>query len=246
MTGRQSEALFPEPFAWVNIPQRDYAIAKFPITNAQYDVFIGAGGYGQREWWTEAGWEAKQRGLSLDWTTGGPAEGTPWDGPRFRGDPKFDGADHPVIGVSWFEAVAFCRWLSDASGEAISLPTEAQWQYAAQGEDGRRYPWGDEWDCTRCNNSVAPCQSDSTTPVRQYEGIGDSPFGVVDMSGNVWEWCLSGYDNPDAPIDDGAAPRVIKGGGWFHFTKADCRLTFRYSDVPYASYNFRGLRIVRG
>src|SRR5690606_8543992 len=129
---------------------------------------------------------------------------------RFWDDSQWNGADYPVVGVSWYEAVAFCRWLSEATGEAITLPTEEQWQYAAQGDDGRKYPWGDEWDCTRCNNSVEPCHSDGTTPVRQYEGPGDSPFGVVDMSGNVWEWTLTEYESGVNDLD-GANNRVIRG-----------------------------------
>ncbi|MBA3869406.1 MAG: SUMF1/EgtB/PvdO family nonheme iron enzyme [Anaerolineae bacterium] len=96
----------------------------------------------------------------------------------------------------------------------------------------------------RCNNSVKPCESHGTTPVRQYEGRGDSPFGVVDMSGNVWEWCLTTYDTQTNDVD-GDATRVIRGGGWFFFTKADCRTNFRYYDAPYGCYNFRGFRIAR-
>ena len=65
-----------------------------------------------------------------------------WSEPRFWNDSQWNGAQHPVVGVSWYEAVAFCLWLSDVTGERIMLPTEDQWQYAAQGDDGRTYPWG--------------------------------------------------------------------------------------------------------
>jgi formylglycine-generating enzyme required for sulfatase activity len=80
--------------------------------------------------------------------------------------------------------------------------------------------------------------------VRQYEGKGDSPFGVVDMSGNVWEWCLTDYEQKTHDLN-GDASRVIRGGGWFYFTKADCRCNFRYYDLPFGCYNFRGFRIAR-
>jgi formylglycine-generating enzyme required for sulfatase activity len=240
-----SESILPAPFAWITIPGKGYSIAKYPITNAQYGTFIEAGGYDNRQWWTDAGWDAKQRGLTMEWGTGAAVPTTTWTQPRFWDDPQFNGADYPVVGVSWYEALAFCLWLSDATGEKIMLPTEDQWQYAAQGDDGRKYPWGNEWDCTRCNNSVPPCQSDGTTPVRQYEGKGDSPFGVVDMSGNVWEWCLTDFEDNTNDMNSSANARVIRGGGWFYFTKADPRTNFRYSDAPYSWYNFRGFRVVR-
>lgn len=234
------------PFDWIDIPGKHFSIAKYPITNAQYGQFVAAGGYEQREWWTDAGWDARLKGLAYDYGTGeGVATDTPWTQPRFWNDPQWNGADHPVVGVSWYEAVAFCQWLSAVRGETIMLPTEAQWQYAAQGDDVRTYPWGSEWDCTRCNNSVKPCQSDGTTPVQQYEGRGDSAFGAVDMAGNVWEWCLTDYDDKTNDTLTGDVVRVIKGGGWFFFTKGDCRCNFRYGDMPYSAYNFRGFRIAK-
>lgn len=241
-----SSTMLSAPFGWIEIPGKGYEIAKYPLTNAQFAPFIAAGGYDDRRLWTDAGWEAKSQGLALDWSTGqGTPTGAAWTEPRFWSDPLFNGADQPVVGVTWYEALAFCRWLSEATGEAITLPSEEQWQYAAQGDDGRKYPWGDVWDCARCNNSVEPCQSDRTTPVRQYEGLGDSPFGVVDMAGNVWEWTLTDYEaGTNDPTRD-AKMRTVKGGGWFFFTKADCRCNFRYMDVPFGCYNFRGFRMVR-
>lgn len=239
-----SAFILPAPFAWIEISGKGYSIAKYPITNAQYGKFVEAGGYNQRQWWTDAGWKAKLQGLAFDFSKGeGVATHNPWTEPRYWNDSKWNSAEQPVVGVTWYEAVAFCLWLSDVTGEKIMLPTEDQWQYACQGDDGRTYPWGNEWDCTRCNNSVKPCQSDMTTPVRQYEGKNDSPFGVLDMAGNVWEWCLTDYENKTNDINSSANGRVVRGGGWFYFTKADCRCGFRYWDVPYGCYNFRGFRI---
>ncbi|MBK8024691.1 MAG: SUMF1/EgtB/PvdO family nonheme iron enzyme [Chloroflexi bacterium] len=126
--------------------------------------------------------------------------------------------------MSWYEAVAFCRWMSEALGERILLPTEAQWQYAAQGGDGRAYPWGEKWDGTRCNNSVVgllgflrskpPGHGERTTPVTAYEGRGDSPFGVADMVGNVWEWCLTDYYDGTNDPSKSSNNRVLRGGSW--------------------------------
>lgn len=185
-------------FDWIAIPGKGYSIGKYPVTNAQFKLFIDANGYANQQWWTEAGWH---RRVSKKWIQ-----------PRYWTDKQWNGIEHPVVGISWYEAVAYASWLSEVTGEHIILPTEDQWQYAAQGGDGRRYPWGNDWDCQRCNNSVSPCKSDRTTPVRQYEGGGDSPFGVVDMAGNVWEWCLTDYDTYTNDIYSAADKRVLRGG----------------------------------
>ncbi len=114
-----------------------FAIAKYPITNAQFAKFIEAGGYQNQEFWTKAGWELCQSGSRLS-RRGRVDSGKPWTEPLFWHVKQWDGADYPVVGVSWYEAYAFCRWLSAASGEGISLPTEHQWQLAAQGAE--KYP----------------------------------------------------------------------------------------------------------
>ena len=210
----RSVDLLPAPFAWIEIPggrgtmetyesgvtlaipTARYWIAKYPVTNAQFRLFIEAGGYRTQRWWTTAGWEQRQQ--------------AGWTQPRFWTDSDWNGDEQPVVGVSWYEAVAFCLWLSEATGEKVMLPTEAQWQYAAQGDDGRAYPWGERWDGRRCNNGEDGIGT--TTPVRQYEGKGDSPFGVVDMAGNVWEWCLTDYDDGTNDMNSDATSRVLRGG----------------------------------
>ena len=128
--------------------------------------------------------------------------------------------DHPVVFVSWYEAAAYCEWLSQQSGRRVSLPTEAQWEKAARGTDGRIYPWGDEVpDATRCNFN----RSNQTTPAGQYSPLGDSPYGCVDLVGNVLEWCADWYednyylcspaDNPPGPAS--GERRVLRGSSWF-------------------------------
>ena len=194
--------ILPPPFDWIEIPKKGYSIAKYPVTNAQYRKFIEAGGYTTQKWWTDAGWQQKQ---SDSWTE-----------PRYWDNSKFNGDNQPVVGVSWFEAVAFCLWLSDTTGEKIMLPTEDQWQYAAQGDDGRTYPWGNDWDGSLCQNRVGDNNPDRTSPVTQYEGKGDSPFGVVDMAGNVWEWCLTDYNEKTNDFNSPANRRVLRGGSWRH------------------------------
>ena len=238
----RSRDLLPQPFDWIEIPGKGYSIAKYPVTNAQFKLFIDAGGYTNRQWWTDDGWEARAKGWQ-------PKDrsfiemGTAWRQPRYWMDAKLNEAEQPVIGVSWYESVAYCRWLSDRTDENIRLLTDDEWQYAAQGNDWRAFPWGNEWDCQRCNNSVSPCQSDHTTPVRQYEGMGDSPFGVVDMAGNVWEWCLTDEESLTDDLSSAAKYRVLRGGSWVNGSTGRFRCGNRSGNSPVnGSYNI-GFRL---
>ena len=160
-------------------------------------------------------------------------------------DGRINGIEQPVVGISWYEAVAFCLWLSDVTGEKVMLPTEDQWQYAAQGNNSGIYPWGNEWDCTRCNNSVEPCDSSGSMPVTSYEGKGDSDFGVVDMAGNVWEWCLTDYNNKTNDINGNAIMRARRGGSWGNNATAYFRCNFRDGGSPHGRYYLSGFRLSR-
>jgi len=182
--------ILPDPFYWIGIPAGQvtlegrhrggdedrvvdveaFQIAQYPITNTQYTLFIDADGYNTRDYWTDVGWELR---TEEDWTI--PND---WELHSTRDD-------CPVIGISWYEAMAFCAWLSEKADDTITLPTEAQWQWAAQGDDGRDYPWGGDWDAKRFN--VWESKINKVTPVQKYAGVGNSPFGVIDMSGNCWE-----------------------------------------------------------
>ncbi len=223
--------LLPAPFDWIDIPGKGYSIAKYPITNAQFAKFIEAGGYKQKKWWTDAGWTQREKDA--------------WTQPRSWTDSQWNGAEQPVVGVSWYESVAFCLWLSETTGEKIMLPTENQWQYAAQGDDGRDYPWGKQWDASRCNNNVDQKGIGKTTPVTQYKGKGDSPFGVVDMAGNVWEWCLTDYNNKTNDMNSSATDRVLRGGSWINSNSDFFRCDFRDWCYPHYWFDGWGFRISR-
>jgi formylglycine-generating enzyme required for sulfatase activity len=158
-----------------------------------------------------------------------------------------------VVGISWFEAYTFTQWLSEKTGENIYLPTEQQWQRAAQGDDGRDYPWGNDWDSSHCNNDVDGQDwqkridhGNTTSPVTQYEGKGDSPFGVVDMAGNVWEWTNSAYESAQlVDIENATNRRVGRGGSWNHVASGYFRVAFRdYWDPDGRGYGL-GFRIAR-
>jgi formylglycine-generating enzyme required for sulfatase activity len=182
-----------------------FTIARYPITNAQYDVFVDdRDGYVNPGWW------------------GFSAEARQWrrDHAKPRGS-AFEGHDLPCTNVSWYEAVAFGYWLAFKAGLEAMLPTEQQWQRAAQGDDGRDYPWGVEFDPNRCNhgNHVG-----RPTPVTRY-AMGASPFGVTDMSGNVWEWCLNEW-GAEIARTSGGGMRAVRGGSW-GFYQSLARVTSR-------------------
>jgi len=129
-------------------------------------------------------------------------------------------ADYPVTGVSWHTARAYCDWLSEISGWPCRLPTEVEWERAARGEDDRIYPWGNDYHPYRMNTAEA--FTHGPTPVHLHSPASDSPFGVVNMSGNVWEWTSSlfkpyPYDPADGREDPRAAgERVVRGGAWVY------------------------------
>lgn len=203
--------------AWVEVPAGEFAmgrdnrkvtlpafsISKYETTYAQYKAFLDAlDGYRNPQWWNEPFKLAAR-------------ENEP-------GTQRWPGDDRPAENVSWYDAMAFCRWLTTrlrASGELgedreIRLPSEEEWEKAARGTDGRAWPWGNEFDSSKANTPEGGLGE--TTVVGSYPD-GASPYGALDMSGNVWEWTLTedvssiGLLNID--VND-YATHVVRGGNW--------------------------------
>jgi len=150
-----------------------YWIGKTEVTNAQFRPFVEGDGYTNRAYWTEAGWAWREQAEIVK--------------PGLWDDPQWNGDDQPVVGVSWFEAVAYVRWLSAQTGHEFRLPSEAEWEKAARGPEGLIWPWGNTWDAVKLNSEQTVGK---TTPVGQFPG-GASPYSTLDMAGNVWEWCAT-------------------------------------------------------
>jgi formylglycine-generating enzyme required for sulfatase activity len=177
------------------------------------------------------------------WTTGYkvPKE---WSGFRFAEGTE----NHPVIGVSKIDVQAYCDWLNETLGADYRLPTEAEWESAARGGDERMYPWGEEFDPWRCNTLESGKRG--TTPVGEYSPSGDSPFGVVDMAGNVWEWTSSvlkpyPYEAADGRENGDLRSRfVIRGGSWYYSHKL-ARTTVREGVLSTFTSPALGFRVGR-
>ena len=151
--------------------------------------------------------------------------------------------NHPVVSVNWDDAVAFCAWAAQVTGRNVKLPTEAQWEKAARGTDGRVYPWGNEApDNTRANFNTG-----GTSPVGTYP-TGKSPYGALDMAGNVWQWTSSLYKpypyNPnDGREDQGSREtRVLRGGSW-SYNSSDVRAAIRVGSYPNNRNDNNGFRV---
>lgn len=180
-----------------------FAIDCYPVTNWQYKQFMDAGSYNNETYWSEEGWR---------WRLGTKPEPVYWS----HDELGIRRPNHPVVGISWYEAEAFCRWRSAYMTEKIGqehlyrLPTEAEWEWAARGSEGYWWPWGMTWEEDHAN---ADWVLYATTPVGIYPA-GASPFGVLDMVGNVMEWTSDqfkryGEEYPQTPRD-----RVVRGGSF--------------------------------
>ena len=155
------------------------------------------------------------------------------------------GDDHPLVFVSWAEAKAYCEHYG------LSLPTEAQWEYAARGAEGPKYPWGDQWDETKCCNKGNQGPSGRTFPIGSFP-VGASWCGALDLAGNVWQWCQDWYGEKyygvspgtDPPGPDGGEDRVVRGGS-FYKGESGCRSVHRSHCPPETRYNSFGFRVSR-
>jgi formylglycine-generating enzyme required for sulfatase activity/energy-coupling factor transporter ATP-binding protein EcfA2 len=214
----------------------EFMIGKYPVTNEEFNAFIEAEGYKNEALWTPEGWNwLKKEDITES---------------RYWHDRKWNSPNFPVVGVSWYEAAAYAMWLSQTMKVTYTLPTEAQWEKAARGSTGLVYPWGNKFDKKICNSGESGLGR--TSPVGIFPA-GASPYGCMDMAGNVWEWCADWYKeeyykespakNPKGP--SGGSSRVVRGGSWGNgdwYCRAACR---GWADHPAYRVGVLGFRLVR-
>jgi formylglycine-generating enzyme required for sulfatase activity len=193
-----------------------FLIAKYPVTYRQFLVFVyDPVGFSHKRWWK-----------NLDRPNNPPEQ--------FRRT-----GNCPADNVSWHDAVAFCRWLSERLRRVITLPTEMEWQQMATGGlSTHEYPWGMSWDMARANTYGS--RLDRSTAVGLYPA-GATAQGVLDVAGNVWEWCSNRYEEPGA-VDYQLTARTLRGGSWGDGRDA-CRSRGRFSYDPGLRLNLLGFRV---
>jgi formylglycine-generating enzyme required for sulfatase activity len=193
----------------------------YPITNAQFRPFIAEGGYQEKHYWSQAGWQWLQE--------------NGYEQPRYWDEPAYNLDNHPVVGVSLYEAEAYCRWLTAKYGEQegwkYRLPSEEEWERLARHTDGRKYPWGNQWQEGLAN--TAESGINSPCAVGLFPGGKNRETGVYDCAGNVWEWCF------DVSYSD----IVVRGGSWNH-DREYARCAYRHRDYPDNRDFDYGFRIV--
>lgn len=290
------EGIDPDEAPAHSIELGAFAIACFPVTNAEWRLFMASGGYDDERWWEGDAAQRWRRGettaegvkqswrVALAWIRSNMDEyremvadgqvsaaaaerwqtllplsadeleaamatripGGPRRQPASWHDSARNGAAQPVVGICWYEARAYCAWLSAQSRQRWRLPSEVEWEAAARGVGDWRYPWGDEFDDANCN--VHTTHVRTTTPVGVFP-MGDTSNGLADMSGNVWEWTSSAYQAYLYVVDDGRENhagdewRVLRGGSWGDLPEG-ARASLREGDLPgYRNYS-GGFRLV--
>ena len=272
------------PQQQLNIPA--FWMSRYPITNAQYTAFVKDGGYQDADLWVEA----KAAKVWQDGKVKGRWDNEPREAPEKFGDP-FSFSNHPVVGTTWYEMLAFTRWLDQRWHHAdilpenwqVALPSEAEWEKAARGgiqipkepliqvvkakiwdakiagkelqqnpQPQRIYPWGDEFDLNKTNNYDTGI---GTTSAVGCFANAISPYGLHDLSGNVWEWGRSikeEYPYPESGKDLAVrenlaagdnALRVLRGGA-FYSNLNSVRCAFRYWLGPHDRYFDYGFRVI--
>jgi formylglycine-generating enzyme required for sulfatase activity len=293
------EGLYENEAPVHSVEIKSFKIAQFPVTNAEWALFMKASGYEDKNehWWETEEAKAWRRGEGTaegpkqqwredrqylqtyyenirDWQRQGritSKQANDWERiarmddsefeallerwfppgrqtqPAFWNDDAFNNPAQPVVGICWHEARAYCAWLSAQTGQSFRLPTEAEWEAAARGLAERRYAYGDDFDAKRCNTFETHIRH--TTPVGVFPG-GETPEGLVDMTGNTWDWTSSLYqpypydanDGREDPVTKGGR-RVVRGGSW-NDVQDDARAACRSRSNPDSRNYYVGFRLV--
>lgn len=201
---------------------KPFRMARYPVTWALYDAFLMAeDGFGNPASWSD-----------LD----------RWGHHRQPSERRWGFNSYLAVNVSWFDAMAYGRWLGSRLGLPVSLPTEWEWQWAAAGPEGRAYPWGD-WQELCANTKESGIGRTMAVGMYPQVRAGFDGRGGDDLSGNVSEWCLNEYEEPRNSVSAGDARRVLRGGSWVHPSES-CRASYRFWLTPDFRNHDVGFRLV--
>ncbi len=204
----------------VTVIKKSFLLGRYPVTNSQYRAFMAVGGYENMSFWPEAGvaWLAEAKVKA----------------PRYWNNTRYNYANQPVVGVSYWEAQAYCAWVGG------QLPSEEQWAAAAGGPTGHEYPWGEKWEDGICNTFESGLRKLSS--VGCFPRSAQADFGLHDVAGNVFEWCGTMYkDSPRGGADN--AGRVVRGGSWGYGSQS-ARSAIRLRFGPGDRFNDLGFRVL--
>ena len=211
---------------------REIDIANMPVTVGQYKTFIESEAYQQERWWNKSGWDWLH-GKSDGWGRENRNIPDAWTIQERR-------ISHPVVGITYFEAEAYCNWIAYYKKKVIRIPDEKEWEYAARGPDGRPYPWGEEFDSALTNTLESERFDTLEAAIMDTDA---SPFGVHDMAGNVQEWTSSLYDPLPGELFPPGSLFVSRGGS-FNDTAYGARTSYRRAYPPGYFFSFLGFRVV--
>lgn len=284
------EGLYDDESPVHSVTLAPFQLGQFPVSHAEWKLFMDAGGYEDDRWWDTPAAKAWRRGET---TAEGPKQEWRADRkwlqdnvdrlheysftskqvedyrryasmadeefeelldewyppgrqtqPALWNDDAFNNPAQPVVGICWYEARAYCAWLSAQTGQPFRLPSEAEWEAAARGREGRRYAYGNDFDPAHCNTFETHIRR--TTPIGVFPA-GATPEGLVDMTGNVWDWTGSLYQPYDSPADpedpESDGRRVVRGGSWNN-DQDNARATYRNHNDPGNRNNDIGFRVV--
>ncbi|MDX1436576.1 MAG: SUMF1/EgtB/PvdO family nonheme iron enzyme [Anaerolineales bacterium] len=229
---RMGSPFHPREWPATNHFVPEFEIGHAPVTVSQYGVFLDSGASTVRRWWSDEGWRWR-RGELDGW--GRENRGLPdrWSIQKRR-------PYHPVVSITWFEVQAYCAWLSDQTKQTVRLAFEEEWERAARGGDRRPFPWGEEFS-SELANTIESDRRD-TVPAASLD-TDRSPFGVLDMAGNVQEWTASDYiplEGENFP----SGPLKVARGGSFNDTSYGGRTSYRRAYPPGYFFPFLGFRVV--
>lgn len=269
--GTNDSNAYPDEKPEHTVKIKRFFISRYPITNAQYRCFLEANMYNDTSFWRN-----EMTDKANNWRNGDPdiefektlenreekyredykkwiASDKNHSMPSFWLDKMWNIENHPVVGISWFEATAYCFWLNsifdilkpqnNTNNMRIRLPTEAEWEYAARGEEHIQYAWG--------NNPDPKMGNYGDTGIGRTSSVGIFPpskvFNLFDITGNTWEWCCNRYSLYSSSDTDTTTNgfHVLRGGSWSR-PKQFVRSTYRFRTTPNYRHNYMGFRIVIG